>query len=588
MSNHQQDVTLYNAHFIDGLVKAGVDSAVISPGSRSTPMALLMAEHPDIKVYIQIDERSAAFFALGLAKASNKPVALLCTSGTAAANYYPAVVEAKNARVPLIVLTSDRPHELRDVGAPQAIDQNQLYGTNVKWFSEMALPDADENMLRYVRSTAAKSVHVASQAPAGPVHLNFPFREPLIPLYDGIFTQEEFSQSQPLRLTEGKRTLSQESIDQLAQLLREKEKGIIVCGELATEGFQEAVIALAEAVGYPILADPLSGLRSGQSAESVVIDSYDAFLRSDEWKKKAAFDVVLRFGAMPVSKALTQYLKMHVHKEQLVIDGGGGWRDPITASSHMIACDEADFCLKLSHAVKKNETKTAWLMTWMQMNELAKGKMKEVQQHDELDEGKLFHQILQHVPDGSSLFVGNSMPIRDLDSFFFAQSKNIRLYANRGANGIDGLVSSALGAAVVHPPLYLVLGDLSFFHDLNGLLAAKLNGIKMTVIVINNNGGGIFSYLPQAAEPKHFEQLFGTPADLDFTHAAKLYGGGYFKVTEIDQLHEAMKAAEEADGLFIIEAVTDRQKNVVAHRKLWENVSREISERSLGDGSWNE
>ncbi|WP_338750836.1 2-succinyl-5-enolpyruvyl-6-hydroxy-3-cyclohexene-1-carboxylic-acid synthase [Bacillus sp. FJAT-52991] len=587
MSDRQKDLTLYNAHFIDGLAKAGVDSAVISPGSRSTPMAILLAEHPDIKVYIQIDERSAAFFALGLAKASNKPVALLCTSGTAAANYYPAVVEAKNARVPLIVLTSDRPHELRDVGAPQAIDQNQLYGTHVKWSAEMALPDSDENMLRYVRSAAAKSVYLASQAPAGPVHLNFPFREPLIPLYDGIFDGEEFGERNSLLLTEGKRTLPQENIEKLAHFLREKEKGIIVCGELAAEGFKEAVLALAEALGYPILADPLSGLRSGQSSESVVIDSYDAFLRSDQMKKTAAFDVVLRFGAMPVSKALTQYLKTHLNKEHLVIDGGGGWRDPIIASSHMIACDETDFCLKLGHALKKDQLNSAWLTKWIKINELAKAKMKEVQQHEELDEGKLFYQVLQKLPDESSLFVGNSMPIRDLDSFFFAQQKNIHLYANRGANGIDGLVSSALGVAAADSSLYLILGDLSFFHDLNGLLAAKLNGIKMTVIVINNNGGGIFSYLPQSSEPKHFEKLFGTPADLDFVHASKLYGGDYLKVTDMEMLHEAMAKAQEADGLFIIEAVTDREKNVVAHRQLWEKVSQEINEWLVGDDEWS-
>lgn len=586
MYDHQKDLTLYNAHFIDGLAKAGVDSAVISPGSRSTPMALLLAEHPDIKVYIQIDERSAAFFALGLAKASNKPVALLCTSGTAAANYYPAIVEAKNARVPLIVLTSDRPHELRDIGAPQAIDQNQLYGTNVKWFAEMALPDADESMLRYVRSSAAKSVYVASQVPAGPVHLNFPFREPLIPTYDGAFTEKAFVEQAPLLLTEGKRTLSQQSIEQLAHFLSGKEKGLIVCGALAAEGFNQAVIELAEKLGYPILADPLSGLRSGQSDESVVMDSYDAFLRNDSIKQAAAFDVVLRFGAMPVSKALTQYLKMHVNKEHLVIDGGAGWRDPIIASSHMIASDETDFCLRVSEAIEK-KSNDEWLTKWKQINERAKAQMKKVEQHTELDEGKLFYQVLQNLPDESSLFVGNSMPIRDLDSFFFNQPKKVQLYANRGANGIDGLVSSALGVAAANASTYLILGDLSFFHDLNGLLAAKMNRMKMTVIVINNNGGGIFSYLPQASEPKHFEQLFGTPADLDFAHAAKLYGGGYAKVTDREMLHEAMKTAEEADGLFIIEAVTDRGKNVVAHRELWANVSQEINEWLVGDQQWS-
>ncbi|WP_100331919.1 2-succinyl-5-enolpyruvyl-6-hydroxy-3-cyclohexene-1-carboxylic-acid synthase [Bacillus xiapuensis] len=586
MSNSQTNLTLYNAQFVDGLAKAGVESAVVSPGSRSTPMALLMAEHPDIKVYIQVDERSAAFFALGLAKATGKPTALLCTSGTAAANYFPAITEAKNARVPLVVLTSDRPHELRDVGAPQSIDQNQLYGTHVKWFAEMALPDAAQEMLRYVRSAAAKAVHISSQSPAGPVHLNFPYREPLIPEYDGIFSGEAFSDSAAIHLTQGKRIVNEESMEDLARFLGEKEKGLIVCGDLSAEGFPDAVLRLAETLGYPIMADPLSGLRSLPTCAHMIVDSYDAILRSDKIKKEAAFDVVLRFGAMPVSKALTQYLKTHHLKDHLVIDGGGGWRDPIGAVSHMINCEESEFCRMLTKHLGAKKEKSDWLIQWLNVNKAAKTKMKEVQNHEEMDEGRLFYEVLQQLPDSSSLFVGNSMPIRDLDSFLFAGERKVRLYANRGANGIDGLVSTALGAAAADQPLYLILGDLSFFHDVNGLLAAKLNGIKMTIIILNNNGGGIFSYLPQANQPKHFERLFGTPPDLDFSYAAQLYGAEYRKITDVESLAEAMTAAESAEGLFIIEAVTDREKNVIAHRELWKNVSWEIETITAGEEFW--
>ncbi|MFK2824747.1 2-succinyl-5-enolpyruvyl-6-hydroxy-3-cyclohexene-1-carboxylic-acid synthase [Bacillus sp. B190/17] len=586
MNNSRQDLTLYNAHFIDGLVKAGVESAVISPGSRSTPMALLLTEHPDIKEYIQIDERSAAFFALGLAKVSGKPTALLCTSGTAAANYLPAITEANNARIPLIVLTSDRPHELREVGAPQTIDQNRLYGTHVKWFAEMALPDAEESILRYVRTTAAKAVYTAKQSPAGPVHLNFPFREPLLPEYDGLFERLETDRFPAIHLNEGMRVLPQCEIEELAALLQGKEKGLIVCGEQQSEGFEEVVVELAEKLGYPILADPLSGLRSGAVYSDLIIDSYDAFLRNDRVKQEAVFDVVLRFGAMPVSKALTQFLCRHAGKVHCVVDGGGGWRDPIGVATHMLAADESAFCRLLTSCLKEREDTSLWMRNWIRINQGAKAKMESIGEDQELDEGTLFYEILQRLPDPSALFVGNSMPIRDLDSFFFANHRRVRLLANRGANGIDGLVSSALGAAAVTSPLYLIIGDLSFFHDLNGLLAAKLNGIKMTVIVINNNGGGIFSYLPQAAEPKHFERLFGTPADLDFSYAAQLYGAGYEKVSDLSSLDTAMAKAERADGLFIIEAVTDRVKNVIAHRELWEKVSQEMNKLTAGDDFW--
>ncbi|RJS60090.1 2-succinyl-5-enolpyruvyl-6-hydroxy-3-cyclohexene-1-carboxylic-acid synthase [Bacillus sp. PK3_68] len=586
MSSNRRNLTLYNAHFIDGLVKAGVESAVISPGSRSTPMALLLAEHPKIKVYIQIDERSAAFFALGLAKASGKPTALLCTSGTAAANYLPAVAEAKNARIPLIVLTSDRPHELREVGAPQSIDQNRLYGTHAKWFAEMALPDAEESMLRYVRMTAAKAVHMAKQSPAGPVHLNFPFREPLLPEYDGLFERLETKALPAVHLSEGKRILPQQDIEAIAAILKETEKGIIVCGEQQSEGFEKAVIELAEKLNYPILADPLSGLRSGTAHSRVIIDSYDAFLRNEIVKQQASFDVVIRFGAMPVSKALTQFINRHSVKMHCVVDSGGGWRDPIGAATHMLAADESAFCSALSACLNEPVKSDSWLQSWVHMNQAARAIMRSVEEHEELDEGKLFYEILKKLPNESALFVGNSMPIRDLDSFFFTDERRIRLLANRGANGIDGLVSSALGVAAVASPLYLILGDLSLFHDLTGLLAAKLNGIKMTVIVINNNGGGIFSYLPQAAEEKHFEQLFGTPADLDFVHAANLYGAGYEKVTDLASLHESMKKAAAEEGLFIIEAITDRAKNVVAHRGLWEKVSQEMNKLTAGDDFW--
>jgi 2-succinyl-5-enolpyruvyl-6-hydroxy-3-cyclohexene-1-carboxylate synthase len=277
--NHQESLTAYIAAFVSELVLSGISDVVVSPGSRSTPMALVMAEHPDLKVHIHVDERSAAFFGLGMAKAQNKPVAILCTSGTAAANYFPAIVEAKYSRVPLLVLTADRPHELREVGAPQAIDQLHLYGHQVKWFADMALPEKSTEMLRYARTICARAVSIATQAPAGPVHLNFPFREPLIPIMnENLFELAERPKGY-VKVQNGDSTISDEELQEIARELSGKEKGIIVCGNLADEHFSKAVTALGAQLNYPILADPLSQLRSGSHELENIIEAYDTFLR---------------------------------------------------------------------------------------------------------------------------------------------------------------------------------------------------------------------------------------------------------------------------------------------------------------------
>jgi len=513
--NHQESLTAYIAAIVSELIFTGVTDVVVSPGSRSTPMAMIMAEHPELKVHIHVDERSAAFFALGMAKALNKPVAILCTSGTAAANYFPAIVEARYARVPLIVLTADRPHELREVGAPQAIDQIHLYGKHVKWFAEMALPEKSDEILRYARTICARAVAIASSAPAGPVHLNFPFREPLIPKMDNQLFQLHERPNGYVKVHNGELTIADEQFQEIAEKLSSISRGVIVCGNMADDVFPESVNRLAEKLNFPILADPLSQLRSGKHSLENIIETYDTFLRNEDAKTLLKPDVILRFGAMPISKALTIFLKESGSADQYVIDGGGGWRDPSSLSTNMIFCNESLFCEKL---LKYTAEKSAsdFLSDWKNINHLTKEHMTSLKDITELSEGKLFYQLADMLPEDATLFVGNSMPIRDLDSFFLNNNKSIRVMANRGANGIDGTVSTALGAALNSPSLYLVLGDLTFFHDLNGLIAAKLYNININIILVNNNGGGIFSFLPQSEHPKHFELLFGTPLGIDF------------------------------------------------------------------------
>ncbi|MGG1678032.1 2-succinyl-5-enolpyruvyl-6-hydroxy-3-cyclohexene-1-carboxylic-acid synthase [Neobacillus sp. NRS-1170] len=580
--SHQESLTAYIAAFVAELVFSGITDVVVSPGSRSTPMAMVMAEHPDLKVHIHVDERSAAFFALGIAKITNRPVAILCTSGTAAANYFPAIVEARYSRVPLIVLTADRPHELREVGAPQAINQIHLYGHHVKWFAEMALPDKSDEMIRYARTFCARAAAAATAAPAGPVHLNFPFREPLIPKLDEeIFHAKERSTGY-VKVHNGGLTINEEQIKEIAEKLMGREKGIIVCGNIADEPFANAVTQLAELLKFPLLADPLSQLRSGRHSLEHIIDTYDTFLRNDEAKSFLKPDVVIRFGAMPVSKALTIFLKENHAADQFVIDGGGGWRDPASLSTDMIFCNETIFCEKLGTYLK-SKSPSLFLEDWKKVNKLTYENMARVRDTAELSEGRLFYQLAELLPGGATLFVGNSMPIRDLDSFFLNNDKSIKVVANRGANGIDGTVSTALGAALYSQPLYLVLGDLTFFHDLNGLIAAKLYNIDINIILVNNNGGGIFSFLPQAEHPKHFELLFGTPLNIEFEQAVKLFHGKYTKIKDWDHFELEMKTAMNSKGIKVFEVATNRDRNRDEHREFWRLVSQEISNFVTGE-----
>ncbi|CAH2717464.1 2-succinyl-5-enolpyruvyl-6-hydroxy-3-cyclohexene-1-carboxylate synthase [Neobacillus rhizosphaerae] len=574
--NHQESLTAYIAAFVAELFSSGITDVVVSPGSRSTPMAMVMAEHPQLNVHIHVDERSAAFFALGMAKASNRPVAILCTSGSAAANYFPAIVEAHYSRVPLVVLTADRPHELREVGAPQAIDQIHLYGKHVKWFAEMALPEENMEIIRYARTVCARAAAIATQAPSGPVHLNFPFREPLIPKLDDALFQLAERQKGYVKVQNGDLTIDNEHFQEMAEIVKGKERGIIVCGNMADNQFAEAVTQLSQTLNFPILADPLSQLRSGKHSLENVIETYDTFLRNEDAKTYLKPDVVLRFGAMPISKALSIFLKENHTAEQIVIDGGGGWRDPAALSTNMLFCNETIFCEKLLTFLDA-KSPSGFLQDWKKVNRLTKENMALVKDLTALSEGKLFYQLTDMLPEGATLFVGNSMPIRDLDSFFLNNDKSIKVMANRGANGIDGTVSTAIGAALYSKSLYLVLGDLTFFHDLNGLIAAKLYNIDINIILVNNNGGGIFSFLPQSEHPKNFELLFGTPLDIEFEHAVRMFNGKFTKIKDWDHLDKEMKNTIDNKGINVFEVVTERDSNRDQHREFWQSVSQEIS-----------
>jgi 2-succinyl-5-enolpyruvyl-6-hydroxy-3-cyclohexene-1-carboxylate synthase len=594
---------MYAVAFVDELQRAGIRNVVICPGSRSTPLAMAFAAQTVIRTWMHVDERSAAYFGLGMAKQLRQPVALLCTSGTAAANFLPALVEATLSHVPLLVMTADRPHELRDNGAPQSIDQNRLYGTYAKWFVEVALPEATDAAFRYIRTIADRTVAAAQATPSGPVHLNFPFREPLTP---------EPIPEQPLPPAEQRNFIAWQgrpgnvpyidvhdtppgtpdniTIGNVLGMIREAKRGLIIVGPIDDPTLVKPLVRLAQLFGYPILADPLSQLRCGVYNRNMVITSYDAFLRIDSFVESVQPELIIRFGAMPTSKPLLLYLKRYASSPLVVIDGNNGWEEPTQLASQLIHANPTALCKGLLNAFNELQTgeerlsvkSQAWLSLWQDADKITQQVLQNALfDFKEIFEGRVFSELTNLLQDGTILYIGNSMPVRDLDTFFWSSEQQVRIMGNRGANGIDGVISSALGVSAVagHEPTVLVLGDLSFFHDLNGLLAAHLYQLNLTIILINNDGGGIFSFLPQAAYPEHFEQLFGTPTDLDFRLVIEMYGGKFKRVDNWEAFHKAVNQGLHTSGLNVIEIQAERTSNVKMHRQLWELVQRAIVNR---------
>ena len=584
----------YVGAFVDELARGGVHHVCICPGSRSTPLALTIANHPSLKTWMHIDERSAAFFALGLARALGEPVALLCTSGTAAANFLPAVVEAKSAGVPLLVLTADRPPELRDIGAAQTIDQNRLYGAHAKWFVEVALPDATPGLLRYARTLAARAISTAVTTPVGPVHLNFPFREPLVPApiqppaglsdEDALAWTGKPGGTPWVSVAHSIHAVDDATVGGLAERLRGSERPLIVCGPQHDTALAAPLAKLAASLGAPLLVDPLSQLRWGSHDRSSLIDRYDASLRHDATAAGLEPDLVLRIGGVPTSKALGQYLQRHNSAHHVVVDAAR-WPDPLMLADEMIHSDPRHLCGQLINVLGAGGEPTRrsrWLSRWKTVDSTTCSALETYSTSlSESFEGRSLSDVVACLPDGATLFVSSSMPVRDLDAFGSGDDRQIRVLSNRGANGIDGVVSSALGAAAASSvknggPLVLVIGDLALYHDMNGLMAARLHALDATIVVLNNDGGGIFSFLPQASQASHFEELFGTPHGLSFAPVAELYGAAYHDASDSDALRRSVTASIAGSGLHIVEQRTDRSRNVVLHRNAWAAVFAEL------------
>jgi 2-succinyl-5-enolpyruvyl-6-hydroxy-3-cyclohexene-1-carboxylate synthase len=560
------------------LARSGVRRAVISPGSRSTPLAVALWREPGIDVTVILDERSAGFFALGTALATGVPAAVLCTSGSAAANLHPAVVEADEAGVPMVVLTADRPPELRDIGAGQTIDQLKLYGDAVRWFCDVGTHEADDDGLLHFRAVACRAYAVAAGDPRpGPVHLNVPWREPLAPApVEGQVTARD-----PLAL-EGRGDLPLNSVsrqiaradegllDRVAERIESSGRGLIVAGRQPDPMLAGPLSALAAAAGYPILAEPTSQLRRGPHDRSLIVSTYDHIARERAMNLQP--ELVVRFGDMPTSKPLRQWLASIEGLEQIVIDATGEWREPTRRADTIIRADPSVTARSLTERLTRLRPgasaaagapfATAWLDAERAVRDAVDPRLEDL---DELSEPGVWTSLGRVLRDGDTVFAASSMPVRDLEAFLRPGPEGVRFISNRGANGIDGLVSTAAGlAGGSGAPTWAILGDLALFHDLGGLSAAR-EFAELRLIVIDNSGGGIFHFLPQAeALPAgEFEALLGTPSGLEPEKAAELFGLEVNVPSTADDLDGALAGAAR-----MIVVRTDRARNLELHREL--------------------
>ena len=538
------DTYLLLRAFVDELARCGLAGACTSPGSRSTPLVLTLARQPGLRTWSHVDERVAGFFALGVAKQSGRPAAVACTSGTAAAHYLPAVIEAREARIPLVVLTADRPPELREVGAGQTIDQLKLYGDAAKWFFEVGTHRATPERLRWMRQLAFRTYETAVSGRPGAVHLNFALREPLV--LDAPLPPAD---DEPL--PRARRSAPAAAIE-----LEVGERAVIVAGRHErNDGLAAALGAAAAALGAPLLADPLSGARRGPAA----VAHYDDLLRDEAFAAAHRPDTVIRVGDLPTCKPLRQWLAGLDGARQIAFDPEGAWQDPAAVVGEVLDADPAAWARSIAGPPRPS----AWLDAWRRADDAAAEAIA-AELGDAISEPAVARALAQ-LPSEVTVFTASSMPVRDVESFWPARDAPPRVLAHRGANGIDGTLAAAFGAAAAGGRVVVHLGDVALAHDLGALLSASRLKLALTVVLVDNAGGGIFDFLPVATQVDAFEEHVATPTGLDAERVAALFGLEYERV-------DALGAIREAPGT-LLHVRTDRAENVALHRRLHEAVA---------------
>ncbi|MFD1644819.1 2-succinyl-5-enolpyruvyl-6-hydroxy-3-cyclohexene-1-carboxylic-acid synthase [Haloarchaeobius litoreus] len=578
---------LWAETLVDELAAGGLTAVCIAPGSRSTPLTVALDAHDDVETFSHLDERSAAFFALGRGRRTGEPTALVCTSGTAAANFHPAIIEANQARVPLLALTADRPPELRDSGANQTIDQEKLYGSAVRWYRDLPEPEATPRKLRRLRTDAARALTEAMGSDAGPVHLNCPFRKPLEPTPVAGDVPENWHQGDErasvgrgagadgtpyVRRRQGRPALGVAELRDLADAVAAADTGVILAGPadpttLADDDWPDAIAELAAATGFPVLADPLSGVRFGEHRDhATVLGGYDGYVHALEFDP----ELVLRFGASATSKPLRKALA-DTGARQVLVDPMGEWRDAEFVCSDLVVADPAGTAHGLADAVagpadpafadRLADTEARY---WEHVAEFLA---------DETPEGAIAHRVLADAPDPATVFVSNSMAVRDADRFGAPRDADLTVLANRGASGIDGVLSTGFGAgSATDDPLVVLTGDLAYYHDMNGLLALARCGVDATVVCVNNDGGGIFHLLPIEEFDPPFTEQFRTPHGLDFAPTGELYDLSFQRVRPAE-FADTYRESLAMDGTQVIEVPFDAAASHRARERLADSVA---------------
>ena len=573
------NVNLFWGHLVvEELVRNGITLFCLSPGSRSTPLAAAAAVHKSARVKICLDERGAAFFALGYARGNKQPAALICTSGTAAANYLPAVIEAYQSKIPLIVLTADRPPELRDTGANQTIDQIKIYGKYVNWFFDFPCPDESINPA-YILSSVDQAVVKAISEPAGPVHLNFMFREPLAPeshsiqknYYSGISSWKK--KNTPFTsYAVAKVSTESKAISDLAQKIKKTNNGLILAGQLRSTHQAKYIVQLAEYLNWPVWADVLSGIDRNYQ-EKHLINFFDNLLLNATFKTLIQPDMVIQFGRPLTSKRLVQYIKAQKSSSYVVIEETADRLDP----EHLVTDRLYGNPQQLTDVILKGKRTRRYSDKLKKMKKFDAAVFSEISalSADGLSEITVAHLISDLCPGKTGLFLGSSMPIRDMDMYGSFRQKNIIIRANRGASGIDGTIASATGFAEnIQKTVTVVLGDLAALHDLNSLRLISDSAYPIIIVVVNNDGGGIFSFLPISKFSDIFVKYFATPHGLNFKFAAEMFGLDYHTPRSADEFSTVYKNVLQGKKSVILEIQSDKQSNFQLHQEIQRKISR--------------
>ncbi len=574
--------------FADAFSRLGAKTACISPGSRCTPLTLAFTHQPGFQCYSHVDERSAAYFALGSAKASGTPSILICTSGTAGANYFPAVIEAYYSHTPMIICTADRPPELHGRGANQTIDQKHLFGNKVIWFKDVGMPQPVTGQESTAASIAVRAFSKALSFPGGPVHLNFPFRKPLEPaetermdhLVREIPSQEVSTEIRsPM--------VHPQDVEHIVELIRKYETGSILIGpNTMHKQALNAILTLAEYAGYPVLADGLSQLRCGPYNYPGLCVHASTLLRSPAFIRAIAPDLILRFGRQPTTHIMNNYLDYHDKAIQVLINATGDCDDATGTLDEVIATNPEQFCRQIIEKIQTEDRslkREKWLKQFHTTEILVVEQLaKLLGGFDTLFEARIYHELVPLLPEGTHLMVSNSMPVRDFDYFAPAVSNAVRLHFNRGASGIDGILSTAFGiAAENETPTVLVTGDLAFYHDQTALLLYRRYHIPLIIILIHNNGGGIFEMLPVSQFEHNYEEFVRTPHGLDFEPIVNAYDGKFHDIRTWDEFSEAVGMSLEEPCLTVIQVQTAPQKSQRFREEIWKSLEKIMESRAL-------